>query len=682
MRCAECGAHRALPYRRHGAGICGRCYHRHHLKVCARCGRMGHPAFREGDGIVCSRCSERDPDRHQTCSRCHARAAVACRVNGRPLCRRCGRKLHTCATCGREHVPAAARTDRGPICSNCYRRGREHQCTQCGRLTTQARVAASDTGTWICYRCWVPPVATCCGCGRRKPCARRTAAGRPICSTCRSARRPARTCTQCGRTKAIHTTLPRGPVCGPCYEAIRRAPASCARCRITRPLVGQDATGSGICGPCSGDERNWTCHQCGRVDLLDIEQHCRRCVVRARVRALVSGPDGAVHPQLGRLPSALLQQHAPEQTHHWLVGTQWARLLAELAMSGLPITHAVLDARPQLPHVQYLRRILIDTGVLAARAEHLDSVPSWVEQLVAEQPPPIAALLRRYAAWSVLRRGRSRAASGGRVTASVRRYAHIRIGVAAGFLTWLADTQGVALSAATQSDVDRWLSDGRTTRRRLRDFLRWAHAQGLAADLTVPWLGRTGPAEQIIRDEDRWDLLRRCLHDESIELRLRVAGALLLLYAQTPSRIVELTNEHLSTNGPDDYLVFGAQPALLPPKLATLIRTLDTPSRAPLPSPARRWLFPAPRLDDHPDPGRLALLLNQIGIYTRPARGGALCGLAGDLPAPVLADLLGISINTATRWGAIAGRDWTDYLAARASDSDFPRAHEAIQRRS
>ncbi|MFC9553645.1 hypothetical protein ACFTWF_22590 [Rhodococcus sp. NPDC056960] len=50
-----------------------------------------------------------------------------------------------------------------------------------------------------------------------------------------------------------------------------------------------------------------------------------------------------------------------------------------------------------------------------------------------------------------------------------------------------------------------------------------------------------------------------------------------------------------------------------------------------------------------------------------PDCGAALAALAGDLPAPVLADLLGISVSAATRWSAVAARDYTDYLAARTA---------------
>jgi hypothetical protein len=52
------------------------------------------------------------------------------------------------------------------------------------------------------------------------------------------------------------------------------------------------------------------------------------------------------------------------------------------------------------------------------------------------------------------------------------------------------------------------------------------------------------------------------------------------------------------------------------------------------------------------------------------ARNGARMALAADLPAAIIADLLGMHVNTAIRWVRYAGRDWADYLAARAAEQD------------
>jgi hypothetical protein len=58
--------------------------------------------------------------------------------------------------------------------------------------------------------------------------------------------------------------------------------------------------------------------------------------------------------------------------------------------------------------------------------------------------------------------------------------------------------------------------------------------------------------------------------------------------------------------------------------------------------------------------------LTNAGIHTRAAHNSALIELATDLPAPVVAETLGVHIETAVRWSKYARRDWTDYLAVRA----------------
>ena len=239
-------------------------------------------------------------------------------------------------------------------------------------------------------------------------------------------------------------------------------------------------------------------------------------------------------------------------------------------------------------------------------------------------------------------------------------------------MTWL-ENNDIALADATRRDVNTWLGLGATTRHRLRDFLSWAHARGLAADLEVHWLGRNGLAEQVLGDDERWVLLRRCLHDDALSRRVRVAGALVLLCGQVPSRIVELTVDQVTTTDTDTYLALHEQSVLLPPPLATLTTQLTAQNRQREQTISRSgtptWLFAAARAGSHLDRGHLSKLLNkEIGVFIRPARGAALSALAADLPAPVLAEFLGLSISTATRWAQHTARDEADYLAARITN--------------
>ncbi|WP_245400227.1 hypothetical protein [Nocardia albiluteola] len=51
------------------------------------------------------------------------------------------------------------------------------------------------------------------------------------------------------------------------------------------------------------------------------------------------------------------------------------------------------------------------------------------------------------------------------------------------------------------------------------------------------------------------------------------------------------------------------------------------------------------------------------------SRNTAMITLAADLPAAVLADLLGLHPVTAVRWARAAKRDWHSYLAERRTDA-------------
>ena len=88
------------------------------------------------------------------------------------------------------------------------------------------------------------------------------------------------------------------------------------------------------------------------------------------------------------------------------------------------------------------------------------------------------------------------------------------------------------------------MPQGRTVRQRLRDFLR-RPTPNRSADLAVPWLGHDGLSAQIIADDKRWTLLRRCLPDETMDLRFR--AALALRYGQTTTHIVQLARDRLIT---------------------------------------------------------------------------------------------------------------------------------------
>ena len=185
-----------------------------------------------------------------------------------------------------------------------------------------------------------------------------------------------------------------------------------------------------------------------------------------------------------------------------------------------------------------------------------------------------------------------------------------------------------------------------------------------------------------LEEEPSWKLLQRCLTDTALPVDVRAAGALTLLFGLPTERIRHLTADQLSSaqliscQGNHTYLTAGRRPALLPPRLATLLQDLATK-----PEPQRRlsvhadrraaqWLFPGLVPGQPIANHALTTRLGRHDINVRIVRNGALAALAADLPAAVLADLLGMPINTAVRWVKYVGRDWADYIAARAIEQE------------
>ena len=231
---------------------------------------------------------------------------------------------------------------------------------------------------------------------------------------------------------------------------------------------------------------------------------------------------------------ALTAVTKPATVVKWLGTCRSARLLGRLARTGNPITHDMLDDLPQTQALHYVREVLVSSGVLPARNEHLERLAPWLENLLAGKPAHHARLIRPFTHWFVLRRAR-RAAARRSFTRGSADFARARVLAALDLLSWL-DQRGQALHDLTQPDLDQWLAGGATTRRTVRYFLQWARGRGLASDLTVPLPPRPEPA-RLLAEDDHIRQLDRCLTDEAIPLDLRAGGALVLLFGMLVSRI-------------------------------------------------------------------------------------------------------------------------------------------------
>lgn len=666
--CRICGrAATELPFNSPAGRSCRRCYAKANEKTCARCGQAGHIIARREEGGICRACYAIDPQVVEECGDCgQVKRPAVRRPDGTVICESCWTPpVRTCTSCGIAR-PASLGPE-GALCNTCYRRLRQPRraCGRCGLIRPVA-VKATVGSPDLCYNCsGLLPPGPCAICGKIKPGYNHAVHGF-VCRSCR----PHHTepCSGCGRLRRVQARWPIGPACPGCYVRILSHPADCPQCGMARPLIARAGDGTPVCGPCTGIPDAYLCSGCGTSGRLYAEGLCPRCLLPRRLQHHLAGPDGQVAAQLTPVLHALTAAKNPHGVLWWLKRSPNAQLLAELAASGETLSHDLLDDLPPSPTEYYVRQILIHTGVLPERNDDLDRIPAWLDQALAGRPAGHARLIRPFVHWFLLRRARRRAALLRRTDSSGAGL-RSRVRVALELLTWL-DEQGIPLERLTQDQLDRWLAAGNTRTYQVRRFLQWATGRGLAPDLTIPPVPRQDPV-QFLDEDDRWTQLNRCINDTTLPLDVRAVGALILLFGLPVSRILLLHAGDLSDHDGSTYLAFGSHPMILPPKVAALLHQLTAaPRQRPLieKHSAPTWLFPGRT------PGRpasrftLSDKLQAHGIDTRPARNAALVALIGDIPAPVLADLLDLHPNTTVRWATLAKRDWTSYLNARAED--------------
>jgi len=218
---------------------------------------------------------------------------------------------------------------------------------------------------------------------------------------------------------------------------------------------------------------------------------------------------------------------------------------------------------------------------------------------------------------------------------------------------------------ARQGDLETWLTSDHLTHRRMAgNFVRWARAQKLTSldFAATKWGGPSG----VIDAEARWQQARRLLHDDTIKPEDRVAGLLVLLYAQWPATISRLTLHDVQADGDDVRLRLGAEPIVLPEPLAALVLQLVAcrHGQAALGDQGTSpWLFPGGRPGRPLSTFRLVERLRELGLRPAQARSTALFQLATELPAALLARLLGIHISVAVAWQRASSGDWAGYAA-------------------
>ncbi|MEV8598771.1 site-specific integrase [Streptomyces griseoviridis] len=560
------------------------------------------------------------------CPRCHRVVRIDKPLDGQRVCRNCIAKsrIEECVRCGARREPATRDAQGRPLCPGCLIRdpANRETCTVCGE---SRMVSCRTTDGPICPNCRPLPLLLCSICGRTAPCTLSKLTGLPRCGGCD--RRPAH-CTICGRLRGIHSGTTDAPVCGPC----------------TKP-----------------DAELWRpCPACGQAERLQAPGPCPHCTLKQRLHELLADDTGAIPTKL----QALAGTERAATAMRWLSGGIVSTVLSDLGSGRRPLTHEALDELPEGKVVEHIRSVLVATGTLPRRDEQMARLERHVKDLVTSHTTAEGRrILHRYATWHLLRRLRRRS-RGKETTHNQLQVARQHLRAAVYLLNWLGD-QNLTLATCQQTDLERWMtSDDVRHRQEAGHFVRWALSQKIARDLTFPAERWNGPS-QPMDDEARWHTARRLLHDDTLKSEDRLAGLLLLLYAQWPATISRLTVEQIEETDGAVRIRLGAVPVELPAPVAELAlqQVAARRSHAVLGRTDSRWLFPGGQ------PGRpisawaMGERLRKLGIRLAQARSTALFQLATDLPAAVLARTLGIDITVAVKWQRAAAGDWAAYAA-------------------
>lgn len=470
------------------------------------------------------------------------------------------------------------------------------------------------------------------------------------------------TCTRCGRDTRVQATWPEGQICFTCwYDAIHTR-GTCPGCGQERLLPGPpDSSRSPVCGPCAGIPYDFHCSRCGDEAGHHRRTLCARCALRDDLNDLVGGAPS--EPALVGLIDALCASARPESIIVWKRSPKVQALLRGLGDASIPLTHEGLDGVPGRP-TEHLRALLQHHGLLPLRDPYLARFEHWITAKLDGLPDEVHQPVQHFATWHHLRRIRAKAAAGTATQGAVHS-AKQEITETIKFLVWLHETYRRTAATCTQPDIAEWLATGPTTRTAIRTFFVVAKRTRLNTQVAVRHrAARTSPS---LTQDQRQAWIHELLTGTSESLPYRVAGMLLLLYAQPLVKVVALQLDIVDDSPEVMSITLGQRPTDVPEPFAQLLR--DHMARRPNlrtgGGPDSPWLFPSTLAGRHLHPNTVMDRLRDLGIDLLGARNRAIGELVLEVPPSLVAEAIGCSPQVAFLHADIAADPWARYAGRR-----------------
>jgi hypothetical protein len=457
---------------------------------------------------------------------------------------------------------------------------------------------------------------------------------------------------------------PDEQLCNSCfYIAIRT--------RGIYPICGHDGVLPGranctdpqpVCLACAGISDNYRCRTCDIEGQIYRRGQCARCALRDDLTALMI--HRAADPvAMGTIVDILCGVDRPESILTWKRSPAVRALLTGLAGGDIPLNHDGLDTAGQSRQVSHLRSLLEHNGLLPPRDEPLARFQAWLNsKLNAICEPAVRAPIEQFATWHHLHRLRRTSVSG-QSSHGPTHSARQEINETIKFLSWLHENHHRTAATCRQQDIDEWLATGPTTRTKIRTFVVWAFRSKVNTTLHLD--APQAKDARLLTQDQRLAWIKELLRGDTESLPYRVAGTLLLLYAQPVAKIVALPTAAIVIAVGETRISLGAEPVPIPEPFASLLKdhlhnrpNLRTAGGLKI----NPWLFPGHRAGKHLEHHTMMLKLRTLGINLLGARNSALQNLVAEIPPPVVANLLGYSHNCTQRHAQLAAQPWARYV--------------------
>lgn len=471
-------------------------------------------------------------------------------------------------------------------------------------------------------------------------------------------------CSRCHRmVNTLRVYWPGDQLCHSCFYTAMRTHGICPLCGHEGVLPGRaNRTDTRpVCLGCAGIDGNYTCSTCGTEGEIFRKGQCARCAVRHDLTILMVH-DAADPVAMSTIVDILCNVDRPDSIYTWKRSPKVQDLLTGLASGRIPLTHSGLDDVGGGRLVGHLRSMLEHHGLLPRRDEHLARFEAWLAtKLEAIPQPSVRRPIEQFATWHHLNRLRRNSVPGQSSDGPVRS-AKQEITETIKFLSWLDETHHRTAATCNQQDVDEYLVSGPTTRHLIRTFFIWATANKINKSVQIGH--RQAKTTRTLTQDQRLAWLKELLGGDADTLPYRLAGTLLLLYAQPLVRVAALPTTAIVVTPHELRIALGKEPAPLPEPFADMFRQhlMTRPNlRTTGGSIENPWLFPGSRAGKHLDPQSIMLRLPKLGINLLGARNAAIQNLVAEVPAPLVAELLGYSYQVTHRHAEIAAQPWSKY---------------------